>query len=346
MPSRSLPCYSLRLVPNWSRTKSITLWGCDLASAFGDHDNHSNGLACLGSLERLTLSKVNLSEQLLHAGFLDNAPRLVELELWSVYGIDRLEVVSSPRLQSLRLCGIYRSKNDCEKMRSLRISSPKLEKLWMPSGLEELEIDAPDLVSFSWTVYPSDSFTKVNLLNLSSTCRSTIRGFSLDKEFSPQWLRMSLSSTAFNQLQCLNLVFSYCIYFARRQVWFDLSQVEYGSVPRAIDEVRFEATAMYLPNIDLAARFLEILFSICHPKFMSINVYQEEDPDQPLVQYMCDEYMMTGSPDGVTIVASWRRHLKDMKIEDEITGDMMDISEDLISSLANRKTIHFMLTWC
>ncbi|CAL1397836.1 unnamed protein product [Linum trigynum] len=346
---RSYPSsYSLRWVPNWTRTKSVSLSGCDLtsvtaaAAAFGDQDNHSNGLAYLGSLERLSLVNVNLSEQLLH-WFLDNAPRLMWLSLRIVYGIDKLEVVSSPLLQSLQLCCISRSKNRSERMRRLRISSPKLKRLLMWSGLEELEIDAPDLVSLFWTVFPDDPVTKVNLVNLASTCRSEIRVSSPAISCSPQWLRVSLSA-AFSQLQRLNLVFYFSIDLVLEKVWFDLSQAEYDFAPRAIDQVRFVATWSYILNNDAAARFLELFFSICHPEFMSINVCH--DGHQRVVQYMCDEYLMTGSPDGVNIATSWRHHLTDMKIKDEITGDVMEISEDTISSLANRKTVRFMFTWC
>ncbi|CAI0468374.1 unnamed protein product [Linum tenue] len=263
--------YSLQRFPNWSRTKSITLSGCDLAALAADHDNHINGLAYLGSLERLTLEYVNLGEQLLHR-FLDNAPRLVSLSLDVVYGIDRLEVVSSPLLQSLRLrlCCI-RSHNHSERMRRLRISSPKLEKLWIWSGLEELEIDAPDLVSLSWTVCPDDPVTKVNLVNLASTCRSEIRVCSPSITFSPRWLRASLSS-AFSQLQRLNLVFDFFIYLANEKVWLDLTQAEYDSAPRAIDQMEFATAWYYVRCDDVAARFLELFFSICHPEFMSFNV--------------------------------------------------------------------------
>ncbi|CAL1405534.1 unnamed protein product [Linum trigynum] len=212
-PWRTRPSYSLLRVPNWSRTKSITLSGCDL----GNHDNCSNGLASLGNLESLRLEVVHFSERLLH-GFLDNAPRLVKLKLWGVYWIDRLEVVSSPRLRSLGLSYIYRSKNRSERMRRLRISSPELKMLSMACGtLEELEIDAPDLVSLSWAVNSCGPVTKVNIVNLASSCRSTIRVVSPSlSEFSPQWLRMSLS-TAFSQFHRLDLVLGFSIYLARRQ---------------------------------------------------------------------------------------------------------------------------------
>ncbi|CAI0468375.1 unnamed protein product [Linum tenue] len=209
-PRRTRPSYSLLRVPNWSRTKSITLAGCDLSN-----NRSNNGLASLPNLESLRLEVVDLSERLLHC-FLDNAPRLVELELWGVYGIDRLEVVSSPRLRSLRLSCIYRSKNRCQRMRSLRISSPELETLLMSSGLEELEIDAPDLVSLSWTVLPDDPVTKVNLVNLASTCRSEIRVCSPAITFSPRWLTASFSS-AFSQFHRLDLVLGFPIYLARRE---------------------------------------------------------------------------------------------------------------------------------
>ncbi|CAL1397832.1 unnamed protein product [Linum trigynum] len=336
---KSHPGYSL-LVPNWSRTKFVALRGCDLTSAttLGFHDN-------LGSLEFLRLDNVSLSEELLHR-ILANSPCLASLNLYRIFGIDRLEVVSSPCLGYLYLGYIDRGGrrgSECppEEMRRLRVSSPKLKKMSIWQSLEELDIDAPNLVSLFVAVNPSYPLMKVNVVNLASDCQSTVFVVSYVDEFTPQWLRLSLSTT-FTQFRHLILRFTSCFSLSEQQVPH-LSQAEYAAPPPRIDELQFGPVLERIRDIEEAAAFVNSLFWACLPQFMSIA----KGEDSALIaEYMCREYLKLSSPSGMNEATSWTRHLKDMKIENGSTGEVMEISEDVIPSLPEQKKVRFMLTWC
>ncbi|CAI0468373.1 unnamed protein product [Linum tenue] len=326
-------------VPNWSGTKYVTLSGCHLTSA---------PAASLSSLASLHLVNVSLSEQTLQS-FLSNAPRLLTLYLDRIFGVDKLEVVSSPLILHLCLYDIYsdgtpelfrRSRHCFKKMRSVRISSPHLRSLNLCAGLEELEIDAPNLAILSWTVHSGDPFTKVNVINLASDCRCRAGVLSY-RELNPQWLRQSLSTT-FTQFHRLRLVSGFKFPPSPQQVSLELTHAECAFRPPKIDHVQYEPYWWGICDMEEAGGFLNHLFWVCRPKFVSIvnlNI-------NLIAECMCQEYLKIKSTDAVNSAASWSRHLKDRKIENDTTGEMMEISRDVIPTLAKREKVKFMLVWC
>ncbi|CAI0468371.1 unnamed protein product [Linum tenue] len=329
--------YSLP-VSNWSGMKSVSLSGCfltDVVTADG---------ASLVSLESLCLDNVTLSNELLHS-LLGNAPRLVSLSLHRVFGIDKLELVSCPLLQRLLLSEIYTcgKKDRFWEMRRLRVLSPNLLSLSLCSGLKKLDIDAPNLVSLSWTVYSGDPSTRVNVINLASDCRCTVHVQSY-VGIEPQWLRLFLS-TNFIRFHHLNLVSNFMFRPSKQQESEDLTDDEYAFLPPMIDQVQCEPLWWDVSDIEKAATFLNRLFWVCRPKFMSIA----KGDVSLIAECMCREYLKIDRPNDVTndvnSPTSWSHDLKDMKIENDTTGEMMEISEDMIPSLAKREKVKFMLIW-
>ncbi|CAL1397834.1 unnamed protein product [Linum trigynum] len=331
--------YSLP-VSNWSGMKSVSLSGFYVTHVVTADD------ASLGSLESLCLDNVTLSNELLHS-LLRNAPRLVSLSMHRVFGIDKLEVVSSPLLQRLFLSDIYTigKKDRIGEMRRLRILSPSLLSLSLCSGLKKLDIDAPNLVSLSWTVYSGDPSTRVNVINLASNCRCTVHVQSY-VGIEPQWLRLFLS-TNFIRFHHLSLVSNFRFRPSRQQVPVDLTDDDdYAFLPPMIDQVQYEPLWWDIRDTEKAAAFLSHLFWVCRPKFMSIAKWSVS----LIAECMCREYLKIDGPKDVTnhdvnSPTSWSHDLKDMKIENDTTGEMMEISEDMIPSLAKLEKVKFMLIW-
>ncbi|CAL1397839.1 unnamed protein product [Linum trigynum] len=320
-------------VMNWSRTKHISLFGCELIAL------PTAASVSLGSLEYLCLVQVSISEQLLET-FLANAPRLESLTVFDIDGIEKLEVVSSPRLHDLNLGDIVYSPGWMGhprqgRIRRLKISTPDLKVLQIQSGLEELEIDAPNLVSLSWNVYPGEPLAKVNVINLASDCQSTVE-VEYFGEFKPQKLRLSLSTT-FAQFHRLALSFE--LFLSTLSVPLDISQIECSFPPRKVDRVECRN---HTGTVYEAAALSDRLFWACRPKFVVITNCRRTCL---IAEYMCREYLKPASPDNANAATFWRRHLKEMKIENDATGEMMEIFEDMISSITKQQKIRFMLTW-
>ncbi|CAI0468372.1 unnamed protein product [Linum tenue] len=210
-------------------------------------------------------------------------------------------------------------------------------------GLKKLDIDAPNLVSLSWTVYSGDPSTRVNVINLASDCRCTVHVQSY-VGIEPQWLRLFLS-TNFIRFHHLNLVSNFMFRPSKQQESEDLTDDEYAFLPPMIDQVQCEPLWWDVSDIEKAATFLNRLFWVCRPKFMSIA----KGDVSLIAECMCREYLKIDRPNDVTndvnSPTSWSHDLKDMKIENDTTGEMMEISEDMIPSLAKREKVKFMLIW-
>ncbi|CAI0544181.1 unnamed protein product [Linum tenue] len=224
--------------------------------------------------------------------------------------------------------------------------------------LQELEIDAPNLVNVLYFGSIMRLPGKIDVVNVGSDCQFVVEEF-CPPRITTQWfleLRQSLST-----LSSFHLVMVLGRLDLSQQVSFDLDQVECSSPPLIIQALQLGTTSeaspnnqndnplaiirdsytlfLELPYVQNCVTFLDGLFWACRP--ILISIAQDSDANRWFAKVMCKQ--LTNKDDANCCVGAkcWRHELRDVKIENASHVARKISKNDMVG---NAK-ISFILTW-
>ncbi|CAI0544178.1 unnamed protein product [Linum tenue] len=323
------------------------------------HPDSPPTLKTLPIIISTTMCKMNIVPPFL-------APYLKDLYLSFAIGITQRhldDLISKlPCLESLSLN--LDNGSNCESNK-MKLRSDRLKKFRLSDWnrnerdtLQELEIDAPNLVDIiyfgSMLRFPG----KIDVVSVGSNCQFDIQGVGfplISARLTYEWF--SELRQSFSALSSFHLIMGFSGLDLSQQVSFDLGQVECSFPPLIVQSLRLGFTLAASPNyqsgnpnaviqdVQNSVTFLNGLFWACRPKFICIA--QFSDVDRWFAEVICEQLTNRDVANCCVGAKCWRHELRDVKIGNASHEDMK-ISKNEVLPLAKdvNVEISFVLTWC
>ncbi|CAN1266347.1 F-box/FBD/LRR-repeat protein At5g53840 [Linum perenne] len=250
----------------------------------------------------------------------------------------------SPSLLSLHLA-------DIKEVKELKIKSLTLEKLeldwynWHPKRLM-LHIDAPSLVNVCFR--GQEQWLRAISLQAAQSCRFKLSFYNCyysEESHKLKELKDFLRKVT-QKIQFVHLHLYDTSLLHKRLIECD--QVHQDDSPTPVIE-RVEVNYNKIERVEVKYNQIDQAFVYnmlwsCHPKYFSVHDQRDES-----LKLINQAFMERTSPSCKKIACKcWRHQLKDVKIvmtNDKEDEELMDVSDDVLSTLECRNQVLFRLIW-
>ncbi|CAL1367225.1 unnamed protein product [Linum trigynum] len=274
---------------------------------------------CLNSLKVIDIrGRCNLNIESPSA-----APNLRVLKLGVPLGFTQSQldglVSNLPSLESLYL-EINHDGSSSRGMTKMRVSPHRrlrvleLHDYYGAEALEELEIDAPNLVRARYSGSGFRFPEKINVLHVPSDCQFIVEGhcdhIAETRLTHESFLGLRHSLSALSRFHLVLLLRGLDL---SQEVSFDLSRAESTSSPLIIQYLRIEISLRRWTKVRYGATFLDGLFWACRPKLVSVSECYDGIPVLPeLIQEQLQNKDIANCCYGSKC---WRHQLRNVKME-------------------------------